>query len=1094
MVEASDLASVAMATFGLTTDEIATAMDFMVRAADASVAEVSGLRDAMTNVGSSAASMGMSIEDITTALALLSTRGIVGAEAGTALKSMMTNLMRVTPAVTEALEENGISLYDNSGQMLSMVDIIGQFQIATESMTAEQKNQFIQTVAGTYGMKSLATFLSAGGVQGWQDMEVAIASATGIQTQAEAAAATYGGQMEALGGNIETLKIRIGTALLPAMTNVIGVFSVLIDQYGPDIVAVFEAVGERLSDLTAYLGDLFTKYQEGGLAAVLNIPQNVIDAISTVRDVIGQLFGGEMEQGLLRIQLAIQNAFGIDAAQKFNSIRVFLNETIPQAVEKAEGAMAVIKDLFGLGPDQSQVDEQRERWVGIMGGTEIEKPADKLRDIIGGIGETFTKVFDFISANGDTIKDIIVCVGAGLAAFSILSTIIPVVVTFIGVVSTLFGAGGALASGAGILSTIVAILGGPLTIAIGAVALLIAAFAGNVGGFRDKVMPVFEAIAKVWTEDVMPALTEAWDAIKEAFGSIGEIFKKTGDDTEEGGSIIETVIDVIVAAIKVAAGIISGVMTTVAGMIKFFADAFAAQAGNMKGIIEGIKGWVEGIKELFSAKSWKEVGAALGKIFKNIGKALLNFGKMVLRGITMPFKAVLKFVGKFVTGIIKFFTNLKDKIVGKSIVPDMMEAIQDIIEKVLDAVGDFIEKALNAIAKVFEDVFNAIRDTVDKVMAAVQTIIEKVTNAVQNVWDRFTAAVQKAWEDLWAAVQEVVDKAKLAVESAVSALRTAVERIWNTFMENLRSAWNTLWTNLVDGLSSTWANIQEAISTGIANALQVLIDAVGSFLTAGANLVNAIRDGIVNTWNVIITAISTGLTAIGTFITNALNTIRTWGASIVTGIKEGLQAAWKTLVDAFGILIDALGAALKIGGSLIGKVMAWGTNIVNAIKTGVATAWSTLTASIGTLLTDLANGTLWNNIKAAGENIVDALIQGIKDHWQNFIDWLLDAIKGIFGGSEPTNVKSPFRSSFLEPRGAAMMERFWKGAMDTMPKLTMDMQSVVQPGPVALPPQSYANSDYSRHVTVEVNPTYANTQSEASVYYDVVAALQSVAM
>ena len=227
-----------MESFGLTTDETAEAMDFMVRAADASVAEVDELRDAMTNVGSSAVAMGFSFEDVNTALAILSSRGIKGAEAGTALKSMMTNMMRTTPAVVGGLEELGVTLYDNEGVMRSLPDIIGQFssalhgtrEITTEvggrtaeqnkhlelakkayaaaenaiykhnaglkvlsdtslekyynqldaasaemaslqsisgtltkktvALTQEQRNQYIQTITGTYGMKAMNTMMA----------------------------------------------------------------------------------------------------------------------------------------------------------------------------------------------------------------------------------------------------------------------------------------------------------------------------------------------------------------------------------------------------------------------------------------------------------------------------------------------------------------------------------------------------------------------------------------------------------------------------------------------------------------------------------------------------------------------------------------------------------------------------------------------------------------------------------------------------------------------------------------------------------------------------------------------------------------------
>ena len=60
--------------------------------------------------------------------------------------------------------------------MMELVDIIGQFQVATESMTEAQRNQFVQTVAGTYGMKSLNTLMDEG-IEGWYEMADATANA-----------------------------------------------------------------------------------------------------------------------------------------------------------------------------------------------------------------------------------------------------------------------------------------------------------------------------------------------------------------------------------------------------------------------------------------------------------------------------------------------------------------------------------------------------------------------------------------------------------------------------------------------------------------------------------------------------------------------------------------------------------------------------------------------------------------------------------------------------------------------------------------------------------------------------------------------------
>jgi TP901 family phage tail tape measure protein len=262
MVEASDLAAITLATFGGelgTTEERAAfvnaAMDNFVKAADASVSEVPGLADALTNVGSTAAMLGIPLEDVVNALALLSTRGIQGAEAGTALKSMLTNMQRPTEDTTAAWNDIGVSMYDAEGNMRALPAIMTDVEGGLSGMTEEQRNLWVQQVAGTYGMKAMATLLAEGKV-GWEDMAAATEAATGINEQAAIKANTTAGRMEALAGNVETLKIEVGEKLLPYLIDFVNWLIPMIDQYGPTILRIFDNWIESAEGLAAAFSPL----------------------------------------------------------------------------------------------------------------------------------------------------------------------------------------------------------------------------------------------------------------------------------------------------------------------------------------------------------------------------------------------------------------------------------------------------------------------------------------------------------------------------------------------------------------------------------------------------------------------------------------------------------------------------------------------------------------------------------------------------------------------------------------------------------------------------------------------------------------------
>lgn len=269
LAQASDSVAVAMATFGLEADQATDVVDNFIQTADASVTEVDELVDALANVGPTAAAFGWTLEDTNTALAILSERGIRGAEAGTALRSMMTNLMRPVDDVKETLAELNVSLYDASGAMLSLPEILSQLETSLAGVTEEQRNMHIQQLAGTYGMKAMQTLL-ADGTEGWQAMEGAIASAATASEVAAARTDTFQGAMEALGGTVETALIEVGTPLIN-------------DFIRPTVEGLSELI-QMFLDLPAPIRD--TAVQVGllaaGLGPLLKVGSSLVGTYATL--------------------------------------------------------------------------------------------------------------------------------------------------------------------------------------------------------------------------------------------------------------------------------------------------------------------------------------------------------------------------------------------------------------------------------------------------------------------------------------------------------------------------------------------------------------------------------------------------------------------------------------------------------------------------------------------------------------------------------------------------------------------------------------------------------------------------------------------
>jgi TP901 family phage tail tape measure protein len=372
LAQATDVTIIAMKTFGLDADEASRVANSFVRTADASVASVGDLAAAMANIGPTAATFGMSLETTNTALGILSSRGIAGAEAGTALKSMLTNMMRTTPDVIDTWQKLGITMYDTSGKMRAMPDILAELSSALEvgnvltteraaltekeleqlgklqakrdelaakdlairsgellgnatlkereaalkkvdkqweeviwemerlnekegetitvttQVTEEFRNQAVQTLAGTYGMKAMNTLLTEGAA-GWTNMETAIGAAASVEESAAARTTGFNAAMEQLGGALETIAITAGGPIITALTALLqGPITGLLDKISNLNPAVWDwalkigLVVAAVGPLLMVLGTLLTT-----VGSAITIFTTIAPLMGTVGAAIG---------------------------------------------------------------------------------------------------------------------------------------------------------------------------------------------------------------------------------------------------------------------------------------------------------------------------------------------------------------------------------------------------------------------------------------------------------------------------------------------------------------------------------------------------------------------------------------------------------------------------------------------------------------------------------------------------------------------------------------------------------------------------------------------------------------------------------------
>ena len=99
----STIVADAITGFGLSAKDSARVADLMTQAANSGTIGVSDLGESYKYVAPLAQSMGLSIEDVTTALSAMSMAGIKGSQAGTSLRTVLANMAKEKGVTNSAL-------------------------------------------------------------------------------------------------------------------------------------------------------------------------------------------------------------------------------------------------------------------------------------------------------------------------------------------------------------------------------------------------------------------------------------------------------------------------------------------------------------------------------------------------------------------------------------------------------------------------------------------------------------------------------------------------------------------------------------------------------------------------------------------------------------------------------------------------------------------------------------------------------------------------------------------------------------------------------------------------------------------------------
>lgn len=774
------------------TDFLNESMDTLVRVANVSVADVEDFQGALKNVGPTAAGLGYSLEEVAIAIGVMSDRGISAEEAGTALRRMLANVNRDTKKVNETLDQLGVSLFDEQGNLR---DLSSVFQDFAGALSSEYEPTLVSVTKAT--AEQTALYNEATDVYDKMTEAIDLHNA-GLKILSDSTLERYISQQQAANQVIQDYQA-IGTEQIEidkAMTEEqrARIVQTVAGVYGQNAFnALISDGGMAMADLSEKTENA-TSFQER-FTAILGTSSAQIEKITS----FWETFKLEIGTGFLTAIGKVLGAFAdwLDETDAVDKISATLVETI-------EWLTGVIGDkLFDIIQNLPEYIQTATEWWNKFkdglktGGNWIQDHVvpilDKLKEwfdlivpIVKDMAETYIQGY-LIPAFQQIWKviqeDILPWVER---LVDILNEYVPVAIEYLSKIweSTLKPA----------LETVFKFIKDFVIPFIGKLANII----------LSVVVPALEKWVAYLISDIIPALSDMWDWI-------GENVIPVLDD------FVNWLIENVLPALDdLGVYITDTVIPAISDLWEWIQDSVIPAIIDFKDrVVEAYEKFIEWkdkivefIEEaLASLQEWWEE-----KIIPIIEKLVEIYNEKLVPA----FEAVKSFIqDSLIPALQDMWAFIQDNVVP------VWDAFVDVINEIIGLIGDIGTKIGEFVDAALTTLYNWFNDNIIPIWEDfVELLEEKVQPIIETISDYINDTVIPAIEDFFDKVVELKDDVVELIEKGLDKLREILE-------EKIMPIFNTVRDFIRDHLISFFEKLRDNAVVSLTEKVDILRSSLG---------------------------------------------------------------------------------------------------------------------------------------------------------------------------------------------------------------------------------------------------------------------------
>ena len=295
----SDLVTDSMSALGLSVDDLTGYLDICTMANNKANTSAEALMEAFIGCGGTARTAGANLNDTATALGILANNGTKGAEAGTALNSMLVRMTSKDVAIN-AMKELGVAVFDDAGEFRGLQVVLSETQKALSNLTAEEQASYMSKIAGTNYYTEMSYLLDAvsekadGTATAWDSLSASLDDSDGaLMNMANTVTDTLQGAFARLDSAADDAKIS------------------LADAFSDDLKGMINGLAEFIPTLTQKFIDFSTKAGPKISKAFKTIQKGAGDAWKVISNI-----GGWILDNFDAVQVAIVGIGSAIAAYK----------------------------------------------------------------------------------------------------------------------------------------------------------------------------------------------------------------------------------------------------------------------------------------------------------------------------------------------------------------------------------------------------------------------------------------------------------------------------------------------------------------------------------------------------------------------------------------------------------------------------------------------------------------------------------------------------------------------------------------------------------------------------------------------------------